>query len=435
VFGSAAALGGAYPAAALPIIAASAGAFIISGARVASRPETRTLDVALLSVLAVIAVQLVPLPEAVVDVLSPRADAVRTVLRLGHENAPPALTVDPLETRHALAIAAGAIFIFWAARETLSRGGVRLVTRAVIAGGFVLAAVAMAARVTSPRLLLWTWRPEDPGALPLGPFVNRNHFATWMLMGAALASGYAMAHLRTHLQHPRGYRLRLAAVLADGAALLMMAAIFAMTAGLVASASRSAALGAVTALAFGWWMSPRTAGNTAGPAVLLLAVIAAAGWAQSEQLLARLGTTQPAVGRPTIWRESLPVVRDFWLTGTGAGTYPRAMLQYQQTRSTFFFNTAHNEYLQVAAEGGLLLVVPVLVALGAGVRAARQTLGDRGTGLFWIRLGAAAGLVGALVQSVWETGLRIPANALLFALLAAIALHQRVHTNDRRHTD
>ena len=35
--------------------------------------------------------------------------------------------------------------------------------------------------------------------------------------------------------------------------------------------------------------------------------------------------------RLTIWRETMPIVRDFWLAGTGAGTYQRAMCVYQQS--------------------------------------------------------------------------------------------------------
>jgi hypothetical protein len=33
------------------------------------------------------------------------------------------------------------------------------------------------------------------------------------------------------------------------------------------------------------------------------------------------------------------------------------------------------------------------------------------------------GLVAVAVQSIWEAGLRVPANTLLFAALAAIALY------------
>ena len=45
------------------------------------------------------------------------------------------------------------------------------------------------------------------------------------------------------------------------------------------------------------------------------------------------------------------------------------------------------------------------------------------------RAGALCGLVGVAVQSVWETGLTAPANAVLAALAAAIAVHP---AEDRR---
>jgi putative inorganic carbon (hco3(-)) transporter len=128
--------------------------------------------------------------------------------------------------------------------------------------------------------------------------------------------------------------------------------------------------------------------------------------------------------RPQIWRETLPIVRDFAVTGTGLGSFRTAMLVYQKTDRTFFFNTAHNQYLQFAAEGGVvLLILLAWAALAFGVIVARRLRADP-SALFWIRTGAAAGVVGALVQSLWETGLRLPANALLFAVLCAIAVHE-----------
>ena len=43
--------------------------------------------------------------------------------------------------------------------------------------------------------------------------------------------------------------------------------------------------------------------------------------------------------------------------------------------------------------------------------------------MFWMRAGAASGLAAVCVQSVWEVGLRMPANAVLFAIVAAVATH------------
>ena len=131
------------------------------------------------------------------------------------------------------------------------------------------------------------------------------------------------------------------------------------------------------------------------------------------------------------------MVQDFWMTGVGVGAYQRGMLVYQQTKGLFYFNHAHNEYLQLAAEGGALLCVPAGVMLLSGLWMIARRLSVDRSSVFWIRAGAVSGMLAVAVQSVWDTGLRMPANSLLFASLAALALHQpagpvRVAGDDRR---
>jgi O-antigen ligase len=138
----------------------------------------------------------------------------------------------------------------------------------------------------------------------------------------------------------------------------------------------------------------------------------------------RFGASRTGIAdRVAIWRDTLPIVRDFWLTGTGAGTYLTSMAVYQRSSPGVIYNQAHNHYLQVASEGGVLVGVPVLLAVIGFVRAAVARFSADRSGMRWIRAGAAAGLFGVAVQSVWETGLTIPANAALAAVLAAIAVH------------
>src|SRR5262249_21318229 len=126
--------------------------------------------------------------------------------------------------------------------------------------------------------------------------------------------------------------------------------------------------------------------------------------------------------RPAIWRETLPIARDFAAAGAGVGAFRTAMLIYQRADRQFFFNQAHNQYLQFAAEGGVLLMLPLAVAPAAYAAAAARRLASDRSPLFWIRAGALAAVVGALVQNVWETGLRLPANGLLFATLCGLAI-------------
>ena len=117
------------------------------------------------------------------------------------------------------------------------------------------------------------------------------------------------------------------------------------------------------------------------------------------------------------------MARDFIAVGIGVGAFARGMLVYQQSSRALFFNHAHNEYLQVLVEGGLLVAVPVGGALAAGAWTAWRFLRRDASAMFWIRAGAISGLASVAVQSIWDTGLRMPANAVLFALVSAIALH------------
>jgi O-antigen ligase len=138
----------------------------------------------------------------------------------------------------------------------------------------------------------------------------------------------------------------------------------------------------------------------------------------------RFGASRIALAdRLAIWHDTLPVVRDFWLTGTGAGTFRASMAVYQRSKPEVIFNQAHNHYLQVAAEGGLLVGVPVCLALALLARGAWRRLQADHSAMYFIRAGALSGLIGVALQSVWETGLTIPANAALAAVLAAIAIH------------
>jgi O-antigen ligase len=89
------------------------------------------------------------------------------------------------------------------------------------------------------------------------------------------------------------------------------------------------------------------------------------------------------------------------------------------------FNQAHNHYLQALSEGGLLLAIPLVWTIGAlGAVVSERLRRDRGAA-HWIRAGAACGLLAVALQSAWETGLVMPANAALAAVLAAIAVHHR----------
>jgi O-antigen ligase len=130
-------------------------------------------------------------------------------------------------------------------------------------------------------------------------------------------------------------------------------------------------------------------------------------------------------GRLSIWGQTLPLVRDFWPLGSGAGTYQTAMIPYQTMSRLFYISHADNELLQLVAEGGVLIGLPVAAVLVAGIRLIAQRLREDRTAVFWLRLGAAAGLTAIAAQNMIEMTLRVPANGVLFTIAAAIAIHAR----------
>jgi O-antigen ligase len=394
-----------------------------------ARGSMRWFDLALVACLLLIACQIVPLPAALRLTLSPRAGGVDSALWLDAPSSPfagPArpLSIDVGATRMALLLAATVLLFFWSARTILARGGIRVVARGIAWTGLALAVVALLQHATAPKLLYWHWPTIFGG--PFGPYLNRSDFSMWLILAIPVTVGYLLARIES--AHRASGHVDFAAI-ADGTAIWLAGAISFMSAALLTAMSRSGLTGAAVALACFVWLSRRRTGHS-GRALLLAGVTVvlavAVTYANVGALADRVGETIAGGigGRRVIWGDTWAMVRDFWLTGIGAGAYQRGMLVYQQhLRGHFYFNHAHNEYLQLAAEGGVLLGIPAAVAVLAGIRQVAHRLRRDDGAIFWIRVGAASGMLAAAVQSVWETGLRMPANAALFALLAAIALH------------
>ena len=427
-----ASIGGRYTWPVLPGLIAAAALFLLSGARVGADAATRSLDAVVIAALAFIGLQLVPLPPAIVGAVSPEMPNLQDTYALAPFGTWRPLSIHPAATRVGFAIALAAALVFWAAREAFSRGGSRAAARLLAWVGCACALVSLAQRATAPRTVLWNWAVPDPRAVPFGPFVDRNQLATWLVLAISLVAGYLAMHVRAHMtdrmrhgSHP------VLVALSDGDALATLGCLAAMLITLAATLSRSGFVALVAAAVVGTSLGrrDRVRGLWVGIAAAS-ALLAVAAWLNLQGLVQRvMSTLAPAdpgaVSRLTIWRDTLNIVRAFPLFGTGQGTFADAMFVYQQTARQVLFNHAHDEYLQLLTEGGGVLLMLVVLGLVLLARTAQLRLArDEGSHRF-VRIGACAGLVAVAVQSIWETGLRAPANLLLAAILAALAVVER----------
>jgi tetratricopeptide (TPR) repeat protein len=182
-----------------------------------------------------------------------------------------------------------------------------------------------------------------------------------------------------------------------------------------------------------WWLGVAS--------VALLTVIAAGlllvGSGQRQQASARVAESASSGtdirGRWELWVDSSGIVRDYPLFGAGLGSWPAVFPHYQRPPwSMFFADEAQNDYVEAAAEGGvlgLLLLGWLCWRVGCSLVQGARGLRSEHWPLF-------TALVPAVVIMVFHEGLdfplQIPANAILFVLLIAIALRMALADRQQR---
>jgi O-antigen ligase len=341
------------------------------------------------------------------------------------------LSIEPSRTWMALAFL-GALGAFAVGTGCmLTRTAARGLAQHLSALGVFMSAVALVQRAIGNGKIYGLWQPLMGGE-PYGPFVNRNHFAGWILMGLPVTIGLLAAQLHHVIGQPRpGLRNRLLWLGSPGAmdAVLLALATATMAVALTMTYSRSGICGLILAMALGAWtvlrrpLAPVRRAVVVGW-VLLLPLLACA-WAGFDLIAGRFGGDTLSVGRGAIWRGVLPIAKDFFATGTGLNTFGIATLVYPTSLTGAHLREAHNDYLQLAVEGGLLVGLPIVVTIaGFAWEIRRRFRLDAPTRTsYWLRAGAVTGMLAIAFQSIVEFSLQMPGNAVMFAVLAGIALH------------
>ena len=163
-----------------------------------------------------------------------------------------------------------------------------------------------------------------------------------------------------------------------------------------------------------------------GVFLFLFCVLSYAIWIGLGPVLARFETTYDAAypqmeGRISIWEDAVHLVRDYPLTGSGLGTFGLAYRHYQTGVVNYYVDHAHNDYLEFAADTGLvgmaLLFLPIfylccrmIISFVTDPRRYRPA----------VTLGCIGSTLGMLIHSATDFNLQIPANALIFAVVLGI---------------
>jgi O-antigen ligase len=407
------------------------------------RVDSSVLALVLLAFLIAVGVQLIPLPQSAVTALSPSAHEIVSQLdpriRIGISNTHP-LSIAPAKTVAGLAVVASLTCLLLGATRLLPITGVRRMASAIAIIGVVLAFAGIIQQPLFNGKIYGFWEPVTAG-MPYGPFVNKNHFAGWMLMGLPLTLGLLCSRIARGMRGVRsGFReklLWLASPDASGIALLTGAAAL-MGVSLLLTMSRSGIGSAALAITGVGVLAARRqdtlAKKISNLALVGLVPLLAVAWIGTSALSERFASANWAElnDRRGAWQDAIAIASRYPVAGTGFNTYGVATLFYQQYDLEQHYAQAHNDYLQLAAEGGLLLGIPAaacIVALAVAIR--RRFAQEVSTTAYWIRAGAVTGICAMALQETVEFSLQMPGNAFLFVVLCAIALHR---TPERRQT-
>src|ERR1700730_4649974 len=277
--------------------------------------------------------------------------------------------------------------------------------------GFLVSLFAILQHLTSNGKLYW-FREIRSGVLPFGPYVNRNHFAGFAELVLPLA---LVPLVLGRVRRERWTVVGLFAVLPIGALFLS-----ASRGGIVSFGAELGVLALVMILR-------RTMAKQvlAGAAVLLVALLLVS-WLGVGQILERLSSVQllevTAGKRASMRGDTWRIFLDHPFLGTGLGTLQTVFPPYETRYDGKIVNHTHNDYLEALAEtgiaGGLCCAWFIGVLLGESLKRLRR-LNNSFAGA--LQLSGLVACSGFLVHSLVDFNLHIPANALLFFLMAHLA--------------
>jgi tetratricopeptide (TPR) repeat protein len=308
-------------------------------------------------------------------------------------------TVYRLQTWETVLAWGSYLAVFWLALEGFGTGELRSwFRRTLIVFGLVLTVVSVVQHFTAPGRVFWLFPFEYSN---VGPFRNRNNFATFVQLVLPLALYEALRDRRKALSHA-----------------LIAAAMYASVIGVASRAGSILVTLEVLAMAF-FALSPRfRAAGTARRALswtglLALAFAAVVGW---DVLWNRFQAPDQFGGRRELIQASLPMAGERPWTGSGLGTWATVYPEYAVTDFglDMFVNYAHSDWAEWAAEGGLPFLALLLAVALWSVRLA-------------IRFPWGLGVVSVFCHSVVDFPMQRPALAApaiaLLGVMAAAARH------------
>lgn len=289
------------------------------------------------------------------------------------------------------------------------------------------------AEYSTGREKIFTYSKQYYTGMATGTYINHNHYAGLLELTMPFLVGSVFYYFQMWQQN-RGKRFSRDPQQGASAGLIAVVYVFlviVMLVSLLFSRSRGGILAALCSLVFITLLAQLRARRKTWLVGLFVFLVVAAGyglWIGLGPVLARfellaLGKQEFDIAtRLSFSKDALGMVRDYPWTGMGLGTFAVGFRHYQTGWVTFFVDHVHNDYLEFAAETGIigaaLLFLPFLYLF---IRMIIAFLKDARRYRPSVLLGCIGGVLAILLHSGMDFNLQIPANALILAVVLGIS--------------
>lgn len=313
-----------------------------------------------------------------------------------------------------LLLLADILLLFVAAQAFRTRGNWRGFIWFVMSFGFFVALLGILQHLTFNGKLYW-FREMRFGGIPFGPYVNRNHFAGF----AELVIPVSLVPLALgKVRRERWFLVSLFAVVPIGA--------------LFFSASRGGivSFAVEVGVLLLWLVLRRTTGkHLLSAGIVFLLAFLMVSWLGVHQAIERFSAMQSLEvtqgKRTSMAADTWHIFLDHPVLGTGLGTLQIVFPPYETNYDGKIVNHSHNDYLEALAEtgtlGGLCCSWFLGVLLFGSIRNISKA---NNTFAATLQLSALVACLGFLTHSFVDFNLHIPGNALVFLLMANLAINQ-----------
>jgi len=269
------------------------------------------------------------------------------------------------------------------------------------------------------------------GELSTGTYINRNHFAGFIELTVFLLIGYSLAQRNYELdnQDKKSYFKELLSSDRIFKQITLILVISFVAIALFTSQSRMAIFSFLATAVLMYLLIRRYSRESPAERIIIafgiFMTLCYVFFISFYPIIRRfVETIGEAPGRTHIWKDSLRIVYDFPIFGTGLDTFRYIYPKYKTLEIASRINFAHNDYIQLLVETGIIGFVLILIPLYILIRVSLQKISfyisNKDYFAAYIRLGALCGIFSILIHSLVDFNLHIPANAIYFSLLIGI---------------